>query len=214
MNKKVSPTLVGAFVLGALALVVVGIIAFGTGKLFAKKYEFVLYFDSSVNGLNIGAPVKVRGVEIGTVTDILLNLDREKRLKEAAEIGARQAIMEWSPRIPVIIEIDAKKLTKRGSTGLALTDPEAFEGLIERGLRGQLEMESFVTGLLYIALDFHPKSPANMVQEPGGSYTEIPTMPTTLEEVQAEVKKIFAKFKEVKIDKLIDSATPLPGQHP
>ena len=207
MNKKMSPTLVGSFVLGALALVVVGIIAFGTGELFAKKYEFVLYFDSSVNGLNIGAPVKVRGVEIGTVTDILLSLDREKRLKEAAEVGARQAMMDWSPRIPVIIEIDAKKLTRKGSTGLALTDPEAFEGLIERGLRGQLQMESFITGLLYIALDVHPKSPVNMVQGLGGRYKEIPTLPTTLEEVQTEVKKIFAKFKEVKVDKLIDSAT-------
>ena len=117
MNKKMSPTLVGAFVLGALALVVVGILAFGTGELFAKKYEFVLYFDSSVNGLNIGAPVKVRGVEIGTVTNILLSLDREKRLKEAAEVGARQAMMDWSPKIPVIIELAAKKLTKKVSSG-------------------------------------------------------------------------------------------------
>ncbi|MFQ5542074.1 MAG: hypothetical protein ACE5E2_04530, partial [Candidatus Binatia bacterium] len=141
------------------------------------------------------------------VTDILLALAREKRLKEAAEVGARQAVMDWSPRIPVIIELDAKKLTKKGSTGLALTDPEAFDAIIDRGLRGQLQMESFVTGLLYIALDFHPQSPAKMVQEPGGRYKEIPTLPTTLEEVQTEVKKIFAKFKEVKVDKLIDSAT-------
>ena len=207
MNKKMSPTLVGAFVLGALALVVVGILAFGTGELFAKKYEFVLYFDSSVNGLNIGAPVKVRGVEIGTVTNILLSLDREKRLKEAVEVGARQAMMDWSPKIPVIIELAAKKLTKKGSTGLALTDPEAFGALIERGLRGQLQMESFVTGLLYIDLDFHPKSPATMVQEPGGRFKEIPTMPTTLEEVETEVKKIFAKFKDIKINSLINSAT-------
>lgn len=207
MNKKMSPTLVGAFVLGALALVVVGIIAFGTGELFAKKFEFVLYFDSSVNGLNIGAPVKIRGVEIGTVTDILLNLDREKMLKEAAESGARQAMMDWSPRIPVIIDIDAKKLTKKGSTALALTDPAAFDALIERGLRGQLDMESFVTGLLYIDLDFHPKNKATFVQGPGSRYKEIPTLPTTLQEVQKEVKKIFAKFKDVKIDSLIDSIT-------
>ena len=207
MNKNVSPTLVGVFVLGALALVVAGILAFGSGKLFAKKFEFVLYFDSSVNGLNIGAPVKIRGVEVGTVTNILLTLDREKIKKEVAESGARQAMMDWSPRIPVIIEIDVKKLTRRGATGLALTDPEAFEGLIERGLRGQLQMESFVTGLLYIALDFHPKSPANMVQEPGGRYKEIPTMPTTLEAVETEVKKFFAKFKDLKIDSLIKSVT-------
>ncbi len=207
MGKKLSPTLVGGFVVGALALVVIGIITFGSGRLFSKTFEFVLYFDSSVNGLNIGAPVKVRGVEIGTVTNILLNLEREKRLKEAAKLGARQAMQRWSPRIPVIIEIDAKKLTSKGSTGLALTDPEAFDALIEQGLRGQLQTESLVTGLLYIDLDFHPGSSVNLVEASGSGYKEIPTIPTTFEAVQAEVMKVIGNLKEIKIKELIDSAT-------
>ncbi len=179
MGKKLSPTLVGGFVVGALALVVIGIITFGSGRLFSKTFEFVLYFDSSVNGLNIGAPVKVRGVEIGTVTNILLTLDREKIKKEAAESGVRQAMQRWNPRIPVIIEIDAEKLTSRGATGLALTDPEAFDALIEQGLRGQLQTESLVTGLLYIDLDFHPGSSVNVVEASVSGYKEIPTIPTT-----------------------------------
>ncbi len=207
MGKKLSPTLVGGFVVGALALVVIGIITFGSGRLFSKTFEFVLYFDSSVNGLNIGAPVKVRGVEIGTVNNILLNLEREKRLKEAAKLGARQAMQRWSPRIPVIIEIDAKKLTSKGSTGLALTDPEAFDALIEQGLRGQLQTESLVTGLLYIDLDFHPGSSVNLVEASGSGYKEIPTIPTTFEAVQAEVMKVIGNLKEIKIKELIDSAT-------
>jgi len=207
MGKKLSPTLVGGFVVGALALVVIGIITFGSGRLFSKTFEFVLYFDSSVNGLNIGAPVKVRGVEIGTVTNILLNLEREKRLKEAAKLGARQAMQRWSPRIPVIIEIDAKKLTSKGSTGLALTDPEAFDALIEQGLRGQLQTESLVTGLLYIDLDFHPGSSVNLVEASGSGYKEIPTIPTKFEAVQAEVMKVIGNLKEIKIKELIDSAT-------
>ncbi len=207
MGKKLSPTLVGGFVVGALALVVIGIITFGSGRLFSKTFEFVLYFDSSVNGLNIGAPVKVRGVEIGTVTNILLNLEREKRLKEAAKLGARQAMQRWSPRIPVIIEIDAKKLTSKGSTGLALTDPEAFDALIEQGLRGQLQTESLVTGVLYINLDFHPGSSVNLVEASGSGYKEIPTIPTTFEAVQAEVMKVIGNLKEIKIKELIDSAT-------
>ncbi|MCZ6906052.1 MAG: MlaD family protein [Deltaproteobacteria bacterium] len=207
MGKKLSPTLVGGFVVGALALVVIGIITFGSGRLFSKTFEFVLYFDSSVNGLNIGAPVKVRGVEIGTVNNILLNLEREKRLKEAAKLGARQAMQRWSPRIPVIIEIDAKKLTSKGSTGLALSDPEAFDALIEQGLRGQLQTESLVTGLLYIDLDFHPGSSVNLVEASGSGYKEIPTIPTTFEAVQAEVMKVIGNLKEIKIKELIDSAT-------
>ena len=65
MNQKISPALIGGFVVGALVLLVIAVIAFGSGQLFRKTREFVLYFDSSVNGLRIGAPVKVRGVEVG-----------------------------------------------------------------------------------------------------------------------------------------------------
>src|SRR5574342_1297040 len=100
MNKKISPTLMGAFVVGALALLVIAIIALGSGRLFRKTYEFVLFFQGSVNGLNVGAPVKYKGVEIGSVTDILLQLEK-------VEPG----------RIPVIIELDAKKLAGRGFRG-------------------------------------------------------------------------------------------------
>ena len=100
MNKKISPTLIGGFVVGALALLVIAVIAFGSGQLFRKTREFVLYFDSSVNGLRIGAPVKFRGVEIGSVKDIRFQLDEDTQVN----------------KIPVIIEIDLEKLTSRGAT--------------------------------------------------------------------------------------------------
>ena len=191
MDKKLNPTLVGAFVVGALFLVLFGVITFGSGRLFQKTYAFALYFDGSVNGLNIGAAVKAKGVEIGSVTDIRLGHDPKRDV----------------PIIPVIIEIDLKKITSRGGTGLALTDPAALETVIQQqGLRGQLSMESFVTGLLYIDLDFHPGSPINYVQPPGAKYREIPTLPTALEEVQAEVKEVIANLKEIKIGELIDNA--------
>src|SRR4030095_1427639 len=139
MNKKISPTLIGAFVVGALSLLVVAVIALGSGRLFRQTREFVLYFDNSVNGLRVGAPVKFKGVEIGSVKDIRLQLE------EGGEIN----------KIPVIIEIDLKKLTARGATIAPAVDREAFNTfIVDRGLRGQLEMESLVTGLLYVALDF------------------------------------------------------------
>ena len=125
MNKKISPTLMGAFVVGALALLVIAIIALGSARLFRKTYEFVLFFQGSVNGLNVGAPVKYKGVEIGSVTDILLQLEK-------VEPG----------RIPVIIELDAKKLAGRGFRGSLLVDPDELQRAIDQGLRGQLQMES------------------------------------------------------------------------
>ncbi|MFQ5684360.1 MAG: MlaD family protein [Candidatus Binatia bacterium] len=191
MSKEISPTRVGAFVMGALALVVIGVIMFGSGRLFQKTYQFILYFSSSVNGLNVGAPVKAKGVEIGTVTNILLALD--------AETGV--------PMIPVIIEIDLDKLTSRGASSAALTDPAVFESLIHRGFRGQLAMQSLVTGLLYIDLDFHPGSPANFVQPAASRYKEIPTLPTAFEEAQSTVKKIMARLEKINFEPFMKSAS-------
>jgi paraquat-inducible protein B len=194
MNKKISPTLIGAFVMGAIALLVVAVIAFGSGQLFRKTKNFVLYFEGSVNGLNIGAPVKFKGVEIGSVKDILLQLNQD------LQVG----------KIPVIIEIDLKKMTSRGSSGAVAEQQEAFQKAIhERGLRGQLRTESLVTGVLYVALDFFPDSPINLAQQPNGDnkYPEIPTVPTALEQAQDAVSRVIKKLEEIDFKGIIKSVS-------
>jgi paraquat-inducible protein B len=193
MNKTKSAAMIGAFVLGALALVLVAVVVFGSGRLFRQTREFVLYFDASVNGLRVGAPVKVKGVEIGSVKDIKLQLEQNKEIK-----------------IPVIIEIDLKKFTSRGATQAVetATDRKALNRVIvERGLRGQLEMESLVTGLLFVALDFFPGTPINLVQRPEGDYpySEIPTLPTALEQAKDAVTQIYRKLEEIDFKALIAS---------
>ena len=191
MNKKVSPALIGAFVLGALALVVIAVLILGSGRLFLHSTEFVLYFDSSVNGLRVGAPVKFKGVEIGAVKSILLQL------------GADMSVQ----RIPVIIRIDAEKITQRGGTGAALNNPEVGKALIDQGLRGQLQMESLLTGLLYIGLDFFPDTPANFVQSPQNThqYQEIPTIPSIFEKAQDAASRIVTKLEEIDFTGLVGS---------
>ena len=150
MNKKISPTLIGAFVVGAVALLVIAVIAFGSGRLFRETKEFVLYFDGTVNGLHVGAPVKFKGVEIGSVKDILLQLDGDSEVN----------------KIPVIIEIDLKKLTARGASGVLVEKQEAFQkAIVEQSLRAQLQTESMVTGVLYVGFDFFPGAPLTLVQK-------------------------------------------------
>ena len=190
MNKRISPRLMGAFVIGALVLLVIAIIALGSGRLFRKTYEFVLYFQGSVNGLNVGAPVKYKGVEIGSVADILLQLEK-------AVPG----------RIPVIIEVDAKKLAGRGFRGSLLVDPDELQRAIDQGLRGQLRMQSFVTGVLYVALDLYPDTPAQFILTQGSRYEEIPTVPNELEQVQDEVRVVFAKLAKIDFDAAIVAMT-------
>ena len=191
MNKKVSPTLIGAFVIGALALVVMAVLMFGSGRFFRTTKEFVLYFDGSVNGLRVGAPVKFRGVEIGSVKNILLRLEPGQK----------------ALRIPVVIELELEKFTSKGASRAALQDPELFKQLISAGLRGQLQMESFVTGLLFVGLDFFPDSPLKLVQEAGGQYQypEIPTQPTPLQVAGSKASEILARLDEIDFKGLIDS---------
>ncbi|NIO06479.1 MAG: MCE family protein [Deltaproteobacteria bacterium] len=205
MNKKLSPTAVGAFVLGAMTLVVIGIVVFGSGRYFRKSYEFVLFFDSSVNGLKIGAPVKVKGVEIGTVNNILLDL-KEEPVPGVPMVAMREVTAPEKPSIPVIIEIDPEKLTSRGGSGEALTDPAEFDELIQRGLRGRLAVESLVTGLLYIDLDFFPDSPINLSAPPGSKFREIPTLPTTLQEVENQVREVIENLRKVKLAELVNES--------
>ncbi|HEX6439932.1 MAG TPA: MlaD family protein [Candidatus Binatia bacterium] len=194
MSAKISPTIIGSFVVGALVLLIIAVIAFGSGRLFRQSKEFVLYFDSSVNGLRVGAPVKLKGVEIGSVKDIRLQLEKELQVD----------------KIPVIIEIDLEKLTSRGADSIAAGDREAFRRMIVvRGLRGQLLMESVVTGLLYVGLDLFPGTPINLVQKPEGNYkfTELPTLPTYLEQAQDTATKILAKLEEVDYQGLMNTVT-------
>ena len=194
MSQKISPTLIGAFVVGALAVLTIAVIAFGSGRLFRQTREFVLYFDSSVNGLRIGAPVKFKGVEIGSVKDIRLQLEK------GAQVD----------KIPVIVEIDLEKLTSRGASGVVAKDVTSFhEAIIKIGLRGQLLTESLVTGLLYVGLDFFPATPIRLVQQAGGhyQYPEIPTTPTTLEQAQDAVTRIINKLEEIDFKGLTQSLT-------
>ncbi len=96
MGKKANPAVVGAFVLGAIALVVLAVIVLGSGRLFQKRYEYVLFFEGNVNGLRVGAAVKFKGVEIGSVTRILFNINTARGPAQMTSNGIR---------IPVIIEL-------------------------------------------------------------------------------------------------------------
>jgi len=186
MSKRANPTLVGAFVLGAVALAVAGVIVLGSGQFFRNTYSFVSLFTGDVNGLSVGAPVKFKGVDIGTVTRIGITFEPQAK----------------DFRIPVYFEIDADKV--RGAGARAPFTREGLRNAIAGGLRAQLNTQSLVTGLLFIQLDFHTDAPPEIAKI-DDDIPEIPTMPTTLEKAQSEFKQLMTKLESIDFKALIDN---------
>jgi paraquat-inducible protein B len=198
MGKRISPAMIGAFVVGSFALLVAAIIVVGSGSLFKKPRRFVCMFAGDVNGLKVGAPVKFRGVPIGSVEVIELAL-------KPSEGVLRPDVKEL--RLPVIIGIDNSMIIQQGGTGHALTET-GFEDMIARGLRAQLSTESILTGLLYIDLDLHPNSKLSLGLVPGsGDLCEIPTVPTKIEAIQEQATEAIAKLDQIDLKQLVASLT-------
>lgn len=193
MSKKSNPVTIGAFVIGAIVLGIVGITIFGSGRFFRETYTYILYFESDVSGLSEGANVKLKGVQIGTVRDVLLGVG-----DMAALSGPREKFY-----VPVVIELDADKTSSLGS--LAKPDPPTIAGLVMRGLRAQLASESFVTGVLYVKLDLFPGTRGlRLGDQTGSPYPEIPTLPTPLEEVTLKAARFFADLQQIDIKGLVE----------
>jgi paraquat-inducible protein B len=194
MSKQASKTLIGAFILGALGLVVAGVVVFGSGKLFRKVEKAVMYFEGSVRGLQVGAPVMFRGVQIGHVTNIVM------------EFNAK----DLTALIPVYTEFYPGKIVPIGGGGGSF-DQQYRQALIEKGLRAQLVLQSFVTGQLLVDVDFHPGTPIRLVGLEK-EYPEIPTIPSGIEKLtktfeELPVKQIADRLNEALagINKLLNS---------
>jgi len=182
---------IGIFVVGALVLLMAAIVVFGSRELFKRTNKFVLYFDGSVKGLSIGAPVMFRGVSIGTVKDISLIYD-----SNAGTIT-----------LPVIVDIQQDRIQGAPSFG----EPGGTKKMIARGLRGNLEVQSFLTGQLMISFDFYPDK-ALKLRGIANPYPELPTLPTSPDifEIMNEIPiKEIAKNLETTskgISKLVNSS--------
>jgi paraquat-inducible protein B len=194
MAREGNPVVIGAFVLGAIALAVTGVTIFGSGRLFRNTSKYILFFPGTVDGLSIGAPVKLKGVQIGSVIDIRLSY----KGMGAADLN--------NMRMPVIIEIDHDRITSLG--GPREQGDTTLRDLIAAGMRAQLKPQSMVTGLLLVELNLHPDQPAVFYLPPASSgYPEIPTIPSKMEHFESSVREIITKMADVDIDGLVRSAT-------
>lgn len=184
MGKHVNPALIGAFVVGAIALTVGAVMIWGSGRFFEKSYNYVCYFPGSVNGLLPGAPVKFRGVQLGEVTEIRL------RYKQA----------RGAPRVPVLLKLDENRLHELGAERAPTR--EVMQEFVAAGLRARLQTLSIVTGVLYVDFDLLPGSPMELVQAPGAEVPELPTLPTALEEATRSVSEVLAELRAIDFERI------------
>ncbi len=185
MSRQANPALIGAFVLGALAILIFSLMVFAGGELWSERERYVVYFSESVNGLNVGAPVKMRGVQVGKVTEILVQYQPEARTLTT----------------PVVIEVDLKPLQINGKPDFPWRRLELGH-LIEAGLRAQLKLQSLVTGQLYVDLDFHPDTPVRLVGT-DKELEEIPSIPSSQEEIENTIGELVREIRQLPLKEAI-----------
>jgi paraquat-inducible protein B len=181
MSIRANPTAIGLFMIGAILLAVLGTATLASTAWFQKRSTFVSFFQESVNGLETGAPVKFQGVPVGSVTDILIQIDeRDKTFV-----------------VPVEYEIDLQRLTTQVGTYVNLADASVMRQQILNGLRAQLQMESIVTGQLYIELSYRSDPAPPELQPQATAHPEIPTTPSLMAALGTGAGSLVADMMQV-----------------
>lgn len=185
MSQKTNPTLVGAFVLGAILIAVAAAVFFGTTKLFTRTKQYVCFFEQSVAGLQVGSAVKFKGVPVGQVSKIQIRYDEEK-----------------PTYVKILFDVNADIVVNRLGADLDLFSEEFNKQQVEDGLRANLSYESFITGQLYLELDYHPDAPPPVYLQEKTAYTEIPSLPSDIQAIVENAQKAIGNLGKIDFEGL------------
>jgi paraquat-inducible protein B len=191
VSQKTHPRVVGAFVLGAIALVLAAIVLLSSGNWFDPKRSFTVFFPGSVRGLNKGAPVTFRGVKLGEVKDVnaFLTGRDEVPIQIEVVIEIRTNVVQAPEGVPRPFSADSAETLAAG--------------LIARGVRARMLSQSLLTGQKYIELDFAPKEPARFAGIKR-RHPELPTTPTAMEKLGDKAEIFMEKLAELPLDQMLE----------
>ena len=182
MKTKISPAIVGLFVLGAFALGILALLSLGGVNIFSQPQRFVVTFNESVHGLDLGSPVKFRGVRVGRVADLTVRYDQ----------ATSQA------RVRVVCELTRSKISTPQGVEVDVSNRKEIEDLIERGLRAQLGVLGLATGLLFVEMDFYdPKLYPADAEAKDAQYAVMPALPSTIAEFQSNLSGILTDLNKI-----------------
>ncbi len=163
-------TAIGAFVLGGVVLVLAAIMLFGKVNVFSPTQRAAVVFQDSISGLSVGAPVTFRGVRVGAVESLAVQFDSSTKVAY----------------IPVTVKLESTRVTLNTENGGSTLD---LPQLIARGLRAEINVQSFVTGQSEIALEFDPASDPAL--HPNiTSLLEIPARQSTIQKVRDQLSQL------------------------
>lgn len=188
MSRRANHTVIGLFVIGGLILAVGTLIFFGSFKFFSAYEEFICYFDEPVSGLDIGSPVKFRGVKIGSVKEIFLRFNQGDQIDH----------------IPVVIQLDLAFLNSSLGVDVDIRDNDTFSKIISLGYRAKLVTESFITGLRYIEIDIVLDAEQPKLVQDKVIYKEIPTVPSLNAQLGQNVEEVFVRLGALDIPMIND----------
>jgi len=182
VKTKISPSVVGVFVIGAMLLIVVALLSFGGVNFFSRPQRFVVYFDESIHGLDLGSAVKLRGVRVGRVADLNIRYDAATNKSVVA----------------VLCEFSRNMISDDRGQPIDLSERAKLQTMVDHGLRAQLGVVGLATGLLFVELDFYdPQQYPAGAPDPAAKHVVVPAVPSTISEYQASLTEILSDLKRV-----------------
>lgn len=181
MKTKLNPTLAGSFVLGALVLIIAALLSLRSCHILSKPGRFVAYFNESVQGLDVGSAVKLRGVRAGRVVSIQVHYDANSRQSQVA----------------VVAELDQNVISDSAGKMIKTTDRATLQSLIDEGLRAKIDLVG-ITGLQFVELDFFdPQQFPSPHSDSGSPYPVVPTLRSGMSELVANLSKVANNLNKV-----------------
>jgi paraquat-inducible protein B len=187
VSKKINTTSIGLFIVTGLALGVIALLLFSSSKWFTKTREMIVYFDETLNGLNEGAPVKYRGVTIGSVKRVMVHFNQD----------------DDDYAMPVIIELQEDLIRERMGEGRDVLTTKGLDEWIKAGMRATLETESLVTGVLYIECRPNPSALPPVFHQKTKIYPEVPSEPTQMNQLFHNLASLDLKSIQTNLNMLI-----------
>ncbi|MFK7850831.1 MAG: MlaD family protein [Akkermansiaceae bacterium] len=190
MSKKASSMMIGLFTLIGLLILGSALVMLGAGKFFEESHEVMLYFDKSVNGLEVGSDVRFGGVKIGSVSSISVIIDTKDNRKI----------------LPVVVKIADKSLRNIGGGGaIDFSSEDGVRRGVQQGLRAGMKQQSLVTGQLYIEFDIKPNMKGFTYDgDVDEQYPVVPTIPTQIDELISGITDALQRINDLDLASLID----------